>query len=334
VVQTALLYTTSSGERRINVHTMCKPVTTVVTDLFRNVDVDAVSNLIAKVALDHALRSGFTAARTYLQRSVVDIIRAYRTATSGSFSGGGMMPGGRGPVPPSISGPSGGSELANILPENLMLLPLYTLAMQKCTLYRGGDIIRSDERSALVYRMLTMPVVETKHYIYPRLFSLHDMEDAAGRPDPENPALIKLPAVVNLTAARLVPDGIFLMDNGVELYLWFGRATNPALLNALLNASSIEGVDMNTVQLMELPNDYSARINSIVQFLQQAQPQAQRIRFVREGANDMNEHRFSWHLVEDRQNFRGGGVTYAEYLPVIQKESQLAQLGGSDPIPS
>ncbi len=36
-IQAALLYTTSSGERRINVHTMSLPVTTVLTELFKKV---------------------------------------------------------------------------------------------------------------------------------------------------------------------------------------------------------------------------------------------------------------------------------------------------------
>ena len=36
-IQAALLYTTSSGERRINVHTMAAPVSQLLTDLFKKV---------------------------------------------------------------------------------------------------------------------------------------------------------------------------------------------------------------------------------------------------------------------------------------------------------
>jgi hypothetical protein len=48
-VQAALLYTTSSGERRIRVHTIAAPVTTVFGNLFLSADVDAVCNMQAKV---------------------------------------------------------------------------------------------------------------------------------------------------------------------------------------------------------------------------------------------------------------------------------------------
>ena len=36
-IQAALLYTTSSGERRINVHTMAAPVSQLLADLFKKV---------------------------------------------------------------------------------------------------------------------------------------------------------------------------------------------------------------------------------------------------------------------------------------------------------
>ena len=49
----------------------------------------------------------------------------------------------------------------------------------------------------------------------------------------------------------------------------------------------------------------------------------------REGAGDANEARFHWHLVEDKQNFAGGSITYAEYLPIVARESAMGALGGT-----
>lgn len=50
-IQTALLYTTSSGERRIRVLTSCLPVVSNVGDIFKYADVGAVTNLIAKMGM-------------------------------------------------------------------------------------------------------------------------------------------------------------------------------------------------------------------------------------------------------------------------------------------
>ena len=47
-VQSALLYTSAGGERRIRVHTHAVPVTSVLSDVVNSVDADAICNLLAK----------------------------------------------------------------------------------------------------------------------------------------------------------------------------------------------------------------------------------------------------------------------------------------------
>lgn len=366
-IQAALLYTTTAGERRICVHTLCKPVTQAVGDLFRSVDVDALSNMIAKVALDQALRNGVHMARKYVHGALVDIVRAYRASTAAAAYGGaggfgpGSAPHGRpipgaalasaaGPGPAMGAGPGGSGgpgsapDLASMLPENLQLLPLYALALMKCTLYRGGEGVRADERASLVYRMLTMPVVASRLYVYPRLYALHDVDPSVGRPEPaaaeipmpppafpgEAPVVpVRLPAALNLTAERLSPDGVYLLDNGVELLLWVGRAAPPQLLDALFGAPSLEGVDVSTLSLSPRGNDYSARVCAIVRTLRAPWSSTQKLRVVREGSRDAGEARFAWHLVEDRQAFPGGDKAYGEYLAILWRDAQaMPAMGG------
>lgn len=352
-IQAALLYTSTAGERRICVHTLCKPVTQLVADLFRSVDVDTLCNMIAKVALDQALRHGLHMARRYLHTGLVDIVRAYRAATSTPYGGGlshGHAPGPLSRAPPApgqlVAAQAAAADVSSMLPDNLQLLPLYALALMKSTLYRGGDQIRSDERAALVYRMLTMPVAFSRQYIYPRLFSLHDMDDAVGRPerDPSVPTLaaaappvpgvpeeppVRLPPALNLTAERLTSDGVYLLDNGVELYLWVGKAAPPQLLGALFGAPSLEGVDTSQLPLTPQGNDYSMRVNALVRTLRRPWSSSQKLRIVREGSRDVGEARFHWHLVEDKQGFPGGDKSYGEYLPIVHRDSmQLGAMGG------
>ena len=49
--------------------------------------------------------------------------------------------------------------------------------------------------------------------------------------------------------SRLSPDGVFLLENGVELFLWVGRAASPAVVSALFGISTVEGVDLTRLQL-------------------------------------------------------------------------------------
>ena len=50
--QAALLYTTSSGERRIRVHNVAIPVETVIQNVFDSVNIDVMCNILAKQALE------------------------------------------------------------------------------------------------------------------------------------------------------------------------------------------------------------------------------------------------------------------------------------------
>ena len=132
---------------------------------------NSIANMMAKLALDNMLRVSVSAARLYLHKAVVDIIRAYKGATgSAAYSA----------FPPA-PGQGGAQPQAPYLPDDLSQLPLFALALQKGMLFRGGADVKSDERSALVYRTLTMPVASSKYFIQPLLLPLHRLEPEDGR---------------------------------------------------------------------------------------------------------------------------------------------------------
>ncbi len=77
--------------------------------MFRSVDLDAMCNIIAKNALEVAMKTGLDLARNKIQNTCVEIIRAYRN--SGAYG---------------ANAPQGYQVQ---LPENLQLLPLYTVSI-------------------------------------------------------------------------------------------------------------------------------------------------------------------------------------------------------------
>lgn len=64
-------------------------------------------------------------------------------------------------------------------------------------------------------------------------------------------------------------------------------------------------------------NPLSRQVAAIVAALSEARPVRPRLTIVCEG--DRSEPRFRMHLVEDRANFPGGNVTYAEYMSAIMR---------------
>eukprot|EP00752_Nemacystus_decipiens_P003181 g2944.t1 len=243
-IQAALLYTTSCGERRIRVHNMALPVETVIQNVFDSVSIDTLCNILAKQALEVSLKSGLDSARSRINQTCVDIIRASRGGGYGSSPY--MAPGAQ-------------QQQSTSMSEAIQLLPLYSMALQKNLAFRGGADVRTDERASVQSQLANMPVDHSRCFTYPRMFSLHDMDEDVGMPRPEGldedtiPTAgsdgIKLPEVSNLSAERLSPEGVFLLEDGVELFLWVGRAANPAVVSALFGVSSVEGVDLAQLQL-------------------------------------------------------------------------------------
>ncbi|CAK4085636.1 unnamed protein product [Aphanomyces euteiches] len=304
-IQAALLYTTSSGERRIRVHTVAIPVTKLFAEVFRSVDVDAMCNLIAKNALEVALKTGLDAARNKLQTVCVDIARAYRT--SGAYG----------------QNPNAGYQLQ--LPESLQLLPLYIMSLMKSPAFRGGTDIGSDERSHVQYTLYNMSVPHSRCFIYPRLFSLLDLPAEAGLPS-DNPQAVTagndkivLPPVLNLSVERLNTEGAFLLEDTINLYLWVGRSLNPRFVSSLFGVDSIEGVDCRELQLAPPKDDIGTRVHNIVNALRDDRTTYMKLHVIREG--QPVEGKFFWKLVEDRASFAGGQASYAEYLGQINRLS-------------
>jgi len=250
-VQSALLYTSTEGERRIRVVTQAIPVSSLASEVIGSVDADAVSALLAKQALDVGIKTNLDNARNKMQQACVELIRASKEGDKPRTVSGYAAP------PPQHmqhQQPQQGSEGEKPIPVNLKLLPLYTLALMKNVAFRGGTDVHPDERIHAMNLLSGMGVTETKHFVYPRMFSLHDMSPSAGLPSNDAPVesvcgqdRILLPRVLNLTVDRLASNGMFLLDNGVDMYLWVGRSSDPAILNALFGINSLEGVDMSQV---------------------------------------------------------------------------------------
>ncbi|RLN48787.1 hypothetical protein BBJ28_00008794 [Nothophytophthora sp. Chile5] len=323
-VQAGLLYTNSGGERRIRVHTVCIPVTKcmlrllITGRLFRQVDQDALCNIMAKSALETALKTGLDSGRSRLQAQCADIVRAYRN--SGAF--GAKQP--------------QGYQLH--LPESLQLMPLYIMSLLKNSTLRGGTDLNVDERAFLQYELNNMPVELSRVFIYPRMFALHNMPPEAGLPPADDqpsaegsegaPSAksVVLPPVINLSIERLQCDGVFLLDDTLSIYLWVGRSAPPELLSSLFGVPSMEGVDCKQLKLLAPHDETSRRIDAILSAIRAERLPYQNVVIMREG--DPSEGRFFWKLVEDRASFSGGSYSYSEYLGQISRLSLAGGTGG------
>merc|ERR1719343_1340585 len=136
---------------------------------------------------------------------------------------------------------------------------------------------------------------------------------------------IVLPKVVTLSVDNLSSDGVFLLDNSVEMYIWAGRSVDPAIMSSLFGIETFDGVEQSSqVQLRESGNDLASRLNSIVKALRDKKDLIPRVIIVVEG-DVVKEQRFFWHLVEDRASFHGGNYNYPEFMSLVNRSGPANQ---------
>jgi protein transport protein SEC24 len=240
-LQAAVLHTTANGERRIRVMTLALPTTTNLADVYASADQTAITTYFSHKAVERALSSGLEPAREALQTKLIELLQTFKKELAGGNMGGGGLQ----------------------FPANLRGLPVLFLGLIKNVGLRKSAQIPSDLRSAALCQLSSLPLPLLMQFIYPRLYSLHDMPDNAGIPDPETGAIV-LPPPINLSSERLVPYGLYLIDDGQTQFLWVGRDAVPQLLADVFGVADRTQLKVGKSTLPELDNDFNERVRAIV----------------------------------------------------------------------
>ncbi|EZF68804.1 protein transporter SEC24 [Trichophyton soudanense CBS 452.61] len=240
-LQTAVLHTTCNGERRIRVLTLALPTTQNLADVYASADQCAIATFFSHKAVERTLGGGLDAARDALQAKIIELLSTYRKELAGGSVGGGGLQ----------------------FPANLRGLPILFLAMMKNLGLRKSAQIPTDMRSAALCLLSTLPLPLLIQYIYPKMYSLHDMPDDAGIPHPETGKIV-LPPLTNLSSERLVPHGMYLIDDGQTQFLWIGRDAVPQLINDVFGPSDKSLLRVGKQVLPETENDFNERVRAVI----------------------------------------------------------------------
>ncbi|KAJ1930098.1 COPII coat Sec23p-Sfb3p heterodimer component, partial [Linderina macrospora] len=294
--QVALLYTTSDGQRRIRVHNLAIPCTTLIGNMFRHSEVDASMNLVAKMAVADAMNTPLKQIRDKLTDRTVQILTAYRRNCA-----------------------SGSSPGQLILPESYKLSPLYTLALIKSPALRGGADVPIDQRVYHMNLLRQFSVTKSMDYFYPRVAPVHSLEGAEGTVD-EKTGLVTLPHLARASYTVLDPTGAYLIVNkGSSLFLWLGRQVPPTFVQEALGAPSVEQVDVQSHRLPELDTSLNQKIRAIARQLVPGRADYVGVQIVRQGL-DQSEVVLASQLVEDRNN---DNMTYVDFVCAVHRQIQL-----------
>ncbi|KAF2720125.1 hypothetical protein K431DRAFT_227207 [Polychaeton citri CBS 116435] len=241
-LQVGVLHTTCNGERRIRVLTLSIPTTQNLADVYASADQQAITAYFAHKAVERVLSSGLDAARDAVQSKMIELLQTYKKELGGGNMGGGGLQ----------------------FPSNLRGLPMLFLGLMKNIGLRKSAQIPTDLRSAALCLLSTLPLPLLMQYIYPRLYSLHDMPNNAGLPDPDTGAIV-MPPSLNLSSQNFVSYGLYLIDDGQTQFIWLGRDAIPDLLIDIFGVDNKESVKQGKTSLPILDKEMNERVRAVVE---------------------------------------------------------------------
>eukprot|EP01083_Nonionella_stella_P211212 763908_1 len=310
-IQVALLYTSAQGERLIRVHTMSVPITSVLSEIYRYADMDAIVNVSLKQVVHQFQSVSFRTARENMVNACIDVLFTYRKYCAHSSSTGQL-----------------------ILPESLKLLPLFTLGLIKGEILSND--VRADERAFLLAYCITMPSYVAIPFVCPHLYSLHNMADEEGTMSSSDRVII--PQCIRLSKKEITANGLYLVDNGRHFYISVGAGLDPQIIQEMFGVppdGKIEGTQLELMDATDNPADLISRVRLLLDALRFDRPFYAPLvimeKRLRQNAqqNSLDQNAFLGYLIEDSPVKSGNKdfqkpelLSYVDFLCMIHRRIQ------------
>ncbi|XP_056386640.1 protein transport protein Sec24C isoform X2 [Hyla sarda] len=283
LLQCAVLYTSVGGQRRLRVHNMALNCCTQLADLYRNCETDTLINYFAKFAYRGVLNNPTKTVRDTLINQCSQILACYRK---------------------NCASPSSAGQL--ILPECMKLLPVYLNCILKSDVLQPGPEVTIDDRAYIRQLISSMDVADTNVFFYPRLLPFSKVD----------PTSDSLPVAIRTSEERLSKGDIYILENGLNLFIWVGANVQQALIQNLFGVSSFSLIDCNLSALPVLDNPVSNKMHAIITMFRAQRPRYMKLLVVKQ--DDKLEMFFKHLLVEDKN--LNGGASYVDFLCHMHKE--------------
>lgn len=294
--QSALLYTTSSGERRVRCCNLVASVRESAIESMKFVDQDAIIAILAKQAATHLADRQLRDVRNNLTEKTIDALAAYRKNFSGSHPPGQL-----------------------VLPENLKEFSMYMLGLIKSRALKAGQE-PTDRRVHDAKMIKAMGCGELSVYLYPRIIAIHSLADSDGFPNERG--FLQMPPMVRASFSRVEEGGAYIVDCGSMVLLWLHAQVSPNLLEDLFGEgkNDLRSLDPFASSLPVLETHLSAQVRNILQYLETNRgSKALTIQLARQGL-DGAEYEFARLLYEDRNN---EAQSYVDWLVHVHRHINM-----------
>jgi protein transport protein SEC24 len=294
-LQLALLYTTSTRERRLRVHTLQINVTNFMTKVFNSFDPVAMSSFLAKMCVDFSVTNAFQTAQQRVNEKLIAMLRMFKKQVS--------------PSGPNAPRPYG-SQL--ILPESLCYLPALLTGIFRAAATRyitSLDTLPDDRVSSMSVIMTAPPDALLSYWAGWTLLAY----------TPNADSLASLPMQQLSTIETFRADSIYIIDLGFMIAVWYGKSIDGRVLHEFgipseqrTSTFSSDAVLSNEVELAELAQRFHATLEKLQSLSLSAA--AAPVVYCQQGSSVALERLISSLLVEDDAKDTLGLLSYISTL--------------------
>lgn len=245
-IQSALLYTHLDGTRRIRIHNLCLPITRKVSEIHDSLDSESMASLYMKQLIDKIYKS------KKIVNSVLSIENQLKSLISSAFASK--------------------HSLSKELPSNHEYLLLYFLGILKNRISCKDELsmkLDIDVTNYIRVKIQKMAEYEIINFIYPKFYQIHHLllDNSIGNTD-ENGYCV-LPEIISTMSKATESDGVYLVDNGFNLFLYVKLEINQSLLKSFFKVNSLNEISAAITEdlLFSNPDDYTQRLINIIEYI-------------------------------------------------------------------
>ncbi|VDM38867.1 unnamed protein product [Toxocara canis] len=285
-IQSASLFTSCSGQRRLRIHNMALPVSSDYNQLYRVADSHCLVSFLFKQAESMVHEKAPKDVREAVTSRCAQMLATYREKCSEQAPLGQL-----------------------ILPECLKLLPLYGSCIIRNDAISGGSDVTVDDRAWMMQLVASLRIEETMLMLYPNVFPISDLQ--LDQPTDE----VAFPASVRASYENLSSEKAYLIYNGLMMFVWVGLGVAQQWVQDVFNANSVTQLNTENHCVPERDNAYSRAVRRVLDRVNYGKARRMKLFVIRQ--QDALEAWMKRFLVEDRSSSM---PSYVDYLCNIHRE--------------
>jgi protein transport protein SEC24 len=126
---------------------------------------------------------------------------------------------------------------------------------------------------------------------------------------------VYMPPPLNLSSEILERHGVYLLLDGLSLYIYIGRAVSADICMRLFDCSSYEAIPQGSYTLPILKNDLSERVNTLIEYIGECILIFPSLFVVKEDGDPLWRGIFLSKLIEDRTDV---AMSYPQFLTFLR----------------